>query len=60
VASIWLSGPLELGLEPIQIVLFALTVAVTAFTVVQGRANTLQGFVHLVLFAAWAFLSIQP
>jgi Ca2+:H+ antiporter len=60
VASIWLSGPLELGLQPIQIVLFALTVAVTAFTVVQGRANTLQGFVHLVLFAAWAFLSIQP
>jgi len=60
VASIWLTGPLELGLEPIQIVLFVLTVAVTAFTVVQGRANTLQGFVHLVLMSAWLFLSVQP
>ena len=60
VAMIWLSGPLELGLEPIQMVLFALTIVVTAFTVVQGRANTLQGFVHLVLLGAWLFLSVQP
>ncbi len=59
-ATIWLSGPLELGLEPIQMVLFALTVVVTAFTVVQGRAYTLQGFVHLVLLGAWLFLSVQP
>ncbi|MBT0773286.1 hypothetical protein KIH74_30355 [Kineosporia sp. J2-2] len=60
VAMIWLSGPLELGLEPMQLVMFALTVVVTAFTVVQGRAYTLQGFVHLVLLGAWLFLTVQP
>ena len=60
VAMIWLSGPLELGLEPTQMVLFALSIVVTAFTVVQGRADALQGFVHLVLLAAWLFLTVQP
>jgi Ca2+:H+ antiporter len=60
VVMIWLTGPLELGLEPTQMVLFALTVVVTAFTVVQGRAYALQGMVHLVLLAAFLFLSVQP
>jgi Ca2+:H+ antiporter len=60
VATIWLPGPLELGLGPTQMVLFALTVVVTAFTVVQGRAYALQGMVHLVLLAAFLFLSVQP
>jgi Ca2+:H+ antiporter len=60
VAMIWLPGPLELGLGPTQIVLLAITIVVTAFTVVQGRAYALQGFVHLVLLAAFLFLSVQP
>lgn len=60
VAMIWLTGSLELGLEPTQIVLFAITVAATAFTIVQGRAYALQGLVHLVLLAAFLFLSVQP
>jgi Ca2+:H+ antiporter len=60
VAMIWLAGPLELGLQPTQLVLFALTVVVTAFTVAQGRAYALQGVVHLVLLAAFVFLSVQP
>ncbi len=60
VAMIWLPGPLELGLEPTQMVLFALTVVVTAFTMSQGRAYALQGVVHLVLLAAFLFLSVQP
>lgn len=60
VAMIWISGPLELGLEPTQMILLAITVVVTAFTVVQGRAYALQGFVHLVLLAAFLFLSVQP
>ena len=29
-------------------------------TVVQGRAKALQGMVHLVLLAAFVFLSIKP
>jgi Ca2+:H+ antiporter len=59
-AMIWLDGPLELGLTPTQLVLFTLTVVITAFTVVQGRAYALQGFVHLVLLTAWLFFSVQP
>lgn len=60
VASIWLDGPLELGLSPTHLVLLALTVAVSTLTVAQGRAKALQGMVHLVLLAAFVFLSIQP
>ena len=60
IASIWLDGPLELGLEPTHLVLLALTVAVSTFTVAQGRAKAMQGVVHLVLLAAFVLLSVQP
>ena len=33
---------------------------VTVLTVVQGRAYAPQGVVHLVLLAAYLFLSVQP
>ncbi|MGD9531921.1 calcium:proton antiporter [Pseudonocardia sp.] len=60
VASIWLDGPLVLGLGPTQMVLLALTVVVGMLTVVPGRATRLQGTVHLVLLAAFLFLAISP
>ncbi len=60
VAMIWLDGPLVLGLESMQIVLLALSVAVAVLTVAQGRVYALQGIVHLVLLAAFLFLSVQP
>ena len=60
VASIWLEGPLHLGLEPMQIVLLFISVPVAVLTVVPGRAKPLQGGVHLVLLAAFVFLSISP
>ena len=60
VASIWLEGPLVLGLQPTQMVLLALTVVVSVLTVVPGRATRLQGGVHLVLLAAFVFLAINP
>ncbi|MFF5372794.1 calcium:proton antiporter [Streptomyces sp. NPDC013187] len=60
VASVWLSGPLVLGLDPTHMVLLALTVVVSALTVVPGRATPLQGGVHLVLFAAYLELAINP
>lgn len=60
IAMIWLDGPLVLGLEPTQMVLLTVTVAVSTLTVVQGRAKALQGFVHLVLLATFLFLSMQP
>ena len=60
VASIWLDGPLELGLNQLQTVLLLLTAAVAILTVVPGRTKTLQGGVHLVLLAAFLFLTVAP
>ncbi|RNL63290.1 ionic transporter y4hA [Nocardioides marmoriginsengisoli] len=60
VASIWLDGPLTLGLTQVQIVLLVMTVFVSILTVVPGRSKPLQGGVHLVLFATFVYLSISP
>jgi Ca2+:H+ antiporter len=60
VAMIWLEGPLLLGLGGTEMVLLALTVAVGTLTVVPGRANVLQGGVHLGLLAAFLFLATSP
>jgi Ca2+:H+ antiporter len=60
VASIWLDGPLELGLGATQMVLLAITVVVGVLTVVPGRATLQQGGVHLALFAAFLFLAASP
>ena len=60
VASIWLEGPLVLGLDATQMVLLAVTVVVAILTVVPGRATRLQGAVHLVLLAAFLFLAVNP
>ncbi|MEV8550426.1 calcium:proton antiporter [Streptomyces glaucescens] len=59
-ASVWLSGPLVLGLGATHMVLLALTVVVASLTVVPGRATPLQGGVHLVLFAAYLELAVNP
>lgn len=58
--SVWLSGPLVLGLGDVHLVLLALTAVVSALTVVPGRATLLQSGVHLLLFAAFLFLSFSP
>ncbi len=60
IASIWLKGPLHLGLGATQLVLLALTVVVSVLTVVPGRATRLQGGVHLVLLVAFLFLAVSP
>ena len=60
VASFFIAGPLALGLGSTQIVLLVLTVLVSILTLVPGRATRLQGGVHLVVFAAFIFLSISP
>ena len=59
-ASIWLSGPIVLGLAPIQIVLLVLTVVVAMLTVVPGRATLMQAGVHIVVFASFVFFAIKP
>lgn len=60
VASIWLEGPLVLGLGGTQLVLLALTGVTGVLTVVPGRATPLQGGVHLALLAAFLFLATNP
>jgi Ca2+:H+ antiporter len=52
--------PMILGLPPKEIVLLVLTFAVSIITLASGRATVLHGTVHLVLFAAFLFLSIVP
>jgi Ca2+:H+ antiporter len=60
VASIWLEGPLVLGLGSKETVLLAITIAVGTLTVVPGRATLQQGGVHLVLLGAFLFLAVNP
>jgi Ca2+:H+ antiporter len=60
IASIWLEGPLVLGLGATQMVLLAITVVVGTLTVVPGRATLQQGGVHLVLLGAFLFLAVNP
>jgi Ca2+:H+ antiporter len=52
--------PLELGLSPLDTVLLFLTLLINTTTLATGRANVMQGAVHLVLFAAFLFLAFVP
>ncbi|MEU9744068.1 ionic transporter y4hA, partial [Micromonospora chersina] len=56
-ASIWLEGPLLLGLGGTQLTLLALTAVAGVLTAVPGRAPVLQGGVHLVPLAAFLFFA---
>jgi Ca2+:H+ antiporter len=60
VASIWLDGPLELGLGETELVLLLSSMVVGVLTVVPGRAKPLSGGLHLVILAAYIFLTISP
>ena len=60
IASIWIDGPLTLGLEATQMALLAITAAVAGLTVLPGRATLQESVVHLSLFAAFLFLAINP
>ena len=52
--------PLVLGLEPKELVLMVLTFLVASITLASGRTHVLLGAVHLVIFAAFAFLALVP
>jgi Ca2+:H+ antiporter len=60
IASIWLDGPLTLGLGSTQIVLLVLTSLVSALTLLPGRATLQEGGIHLSILAAFLFLAAQP
>jgi len=59
-ASILLEKPLTLGLSAKEELLLALTLIVSLLTIATGRTTVLQGIVHLVVFAAFLFLSVVP
>ena len=52
--------PLILGIDPKETVLLLLTLVVGTITLCTGRTTILQGVVHLVIFAAYVFLSVVP
>jgi len=60
VASIWLDGPLVLGLGATQIGLLVLTALVSSLTLLPGRATLQEGGVHLIILAAFLFLAFNP
>jgi Ca2+:H+ antiporter len=60
VATKLLGQPLVLGLDPKELVLFALTVVISILTIAPGRATLMQGTVHLAVFASFLFLAFTP
>ena len=60
VAAVWLGLPLTLGLDAKDVALLALTFVVGAITLGSGRTNLMQGAIHLVIFAAFLFLTLVP
>ena len=60
VASIWVTQPLTLGLDALELVLLGLTVVLSILTVAPGRATLMQASVHLAVFATFLFLTVTP
>jgi Ca2+:H+ antiporter len=60
VASLVLGLPLVLGLEAKDLVLLLLAFLVSTLTLTSGRTHLMQGAVHLVIFAAFLFLTFVP
>jgi len=52
--------PLVLGLAPKETVLLVLTLFTGTITLGTGKSNLIKGVVHLVVFAAFLFLSVVP
>lgn len=50
----------ELGLDPVEMIMLLLTLAVSTLTFTGGRTNILQGAIHLVLFLTYVVLIFNP
>jgi Ca2+:H+ antiporter len=59
-ASVLLELPLVLGLDAKDLVLLMLAFLVSTITLGTGRTTLMQGAVHLVIFAAFLFLTLVP
>ena len=60
VVSIMLNIPLTLGLDPKGLTLLFLSLFVSTITLGTGRTTILHGVVHLVILAAYLFVTIVP
>lgn len=60
VLSLMFGFQLDLGLNPGEICLLALTLLVSALTVIPGKATVLQGAVHLCILGSFLLFVIQP
>lgn len=58
--SIYLGLPLSLGIGPKELTLLILSFIVAILSLGTGRTTVLQGVVHLVIFAAYLFITIVP
>ncbi len=58
--SIVFDLPLSLGIDALGMTFLGLTFLLSILTIAVGRATILQGAVHLVVFAAYLFLSLVP
>jgi Ca2+:H+ antiporter len=58
--SIVFALPLSLGLDAVEMVLLMVTLLISVLTLATGRTTLLQGVVHLVIFAAYIFLTLVP
>ena len=58
--SIFLGLPLSLGIGPKELTLLILSFIVAILSLGTGRTTVLQGVVHLVIFAAYLFITIVP
>lgn len=52
--------PLRLGLEGKDLVFLGLAFGVSTLTMSNGRTTVMQGAIHLVIFAAFLFMSVVP
>ena len=58
--SIMLGQQLELGLDPKDQALLALTLLLSVITLGTGRTTVLQGIVHFMVFTVFMFLAVVP
>jgi Ca2+:H+ antiporter len=58
--SIVFDLPISLGIDALGMTFLGLTFLLSILTIAVGRATILQGAVHLVIFAAYLFLSLIP
>jgi Ca2+:H+ antiporter len=59
-ANLFIHKPLVLGLDTGDVVLVVMTLATSMLTFGTGRTNVLFGFLHLVIFGTFLFLSFVP